>query len=113
MGPSPSTLWPEIAPQWILNLPEWLEDICFNIYKCFFFDERYTYYIRGLSNTLLLTLLALLMGIVLGVIVAMVRSTWDKNGSEMQGLPKFILRIANSICNIYLTVIREIGRAHV
>ncbi len=106
MGPSPSKLWPTVAPQWILDLPEWLEDIFFNFYKCFLFDERYTYYIRGLGNTLLLTLMALLMGIVLGVVVAMVRSTWDKNGSEMHGPGKVILGFFNSICNIYLTVIR-------
>ena len=106
MGPSPGKLWPQVAPQWILELPEWLEDIFFNIYKCFLYGDRYTYYIKGLGNTLLLTLLALLMGIVLGVIVAMVRSTWDKNGSALLGLPKVLLSIANKICNIYLTVIR-------
>ena len=106
MGPSPGKLWPLVAPQWILELPQWLEDIFFNLYKCFLFDDRYTYYIKGLGNTLLLTLLALLMGIVLGVIVAMVRSTWDKNSSVIQGPAKVLLRIANRICNIYLTVIR-------
>ena len=106
MGPSPGKLWPQVAPQWILELPEWLEDIFFNVYKCFIYDERYVYYIRGLGNTLLLTLLALLMGIVLGVIVAMVRSTWDKNGNALQGAAKLLLSIANRICNIYLTVIR-------
>ena len=63
-------------------------------------------YVKGLGNTLLLTLLALLMGIVLGVIVALIRATWDKNGSEMRGIPKAILRICNGICQVYLTVIR-------
>ena len=106
MGPSPAKLWPQIAPEWILALPEWLEDLFFNIYKCFIYDERYVYYIRGLGNTLLLTLMALLMGIVLGVIVAMVRSTWDKNGHALRGIAKTLLSIANRICNIYLTVIR-------
>ena len=106
MGPSPGKLWPQVAPQWILELPEWLEDIFFNLYKCFLYDDRYAYYIKGLGNTLLLTFLALLMGIVLGVIVAMVRSTWDKNGSALQGPAKVLLSIANKICNIYLTVIR-------
>ena len=106
MGPSPGKLWPQVAPQWILELPEWLEEIFFNLYKCFLYDERYAYYIKGLGNTLLLTLLALLMGIVLGVIVAMVRSTWDKNGNALQGPAKILLSIANKICNIYLTVIR-------
>ena len=106
MRPGPAQLWPDVAPQWILNLPEWLEEFCYDFYKSFLFDERYMMYVKGLGNTLLLTLLALLMGIVLGVIVALIRATWDKNGSEMRGLPKAILRVCNSICQVYLTVIR-------
>ena len=106
MRPGPAQLWPDVAPQWILNLPQWLEEFCYDFYKSFLFDERYMMYVKGLGNTLLLTLLALLMGIVLGVIVALIRATWDKNGSEMRGLPKAILRVCNSICQVYLTVIR-------
>ena len=106
MRPGPSQLWPEVAPQWILSLPKWLEDLCYDIYKCFLFDNRYEMYIEGLFNTLLLTALALLMGIVLGVVVALVRATWDKNGQEMRGFGKAILRICNAVCNVYLTVIR-------
>lgn len=103
---TPSQLWPEVAPEWMLNLPQWLEDIFFKMYKCFIFDERYTMFAKGLGNTLLLTLFALLIGIVLGVVVALVRVTWDKNSSEMSGMPKFLLAIANWISKIYLTVIR-------
>lgn len=103
---SPAQEWALVAPQWMLDLPEQLEEICFKIFKCFFYDDRYEMYITGLGNTLLLTFLALCMGIVLGVVVALIRSTWDKNGSEMRGFSKFGLRILNSICNIYLTVFR-------
>ena len=106
MRPGPAQLWPEVAPQWILNLPQGLEDFFFDLYKCFVFDDRYMMYVKGLGNTLLLTFLALLMGIVLGVIVALVRATWDKNGSEMRGAGKVLLCIVNKICEIYLTVIR-------
>ena len=106
MRPGPAQLWPEVAPQWMLSLPEWLEELCFDVYKSFIFDDRYMMYVRGLGNTLLLTAFALLMGIVLGVVVALVRATWDKNGSEMHGFSKFCLRIANAICQVYLTVIR-------
>ncbi len=106
MRPGPAQLWPEVAPQWILNLPQWLEEFCYDIYKSFIFDNRYEMYVEGLGNTLLLTLLALLMGVVLGVIIALVRSTWDKNGSNLSGLSKIALWIANAFCNIYLTVIR-------
>ena len=106
MRVGPAQLWPEVAPQWILGLPEWLEEFCYDIYKSFIFDNRYEMYVEGLGNTLLLTALATLMGIVLGVIIALIRSTWDKNSHAMSGIGKFVLRIVNWFCNIYLTVIR-------
>ena len=31
---TPSMLWPEVAPEWMLNAPQWLEDIFFNIFVC-------------------------------------------------------------------------------
>ena len=106
MRVGPAQLWPDVAPQWILNLPEGLEDFCYDIYKSFIFDDRYEMYIRGLGNTLLLTAMATAMGIVLGVIIALLRATWDKNGHAIHGFPKFLLRIVNIFCNVYLTVIR-------
>ena len=106
MRPGPSQLWPDVAPQWILNLPEWLEEFCFDIYKCFLFDNRYELYANGLVNTLILTALALLMGVVLGVVIALIRASWDKNGSEMHGISKFIMGVLNAFCQVYLTVIR-------
>ncbi len=106
MGPGPAALWPEVAPQWILNLPEALENICFDIYKCFIYKDRYTLFLTGLGNTLLLTALALLLGILLGVLVALTRATWDKNGHALHGPAKAALHVLNGICNVYLTVIR-------
>ena len=106
MGPGPAKLWPDVAPEWILTSPEWIEDLCFRIYKCFLFDNRYEMYIEGLGNTLLMTAVALMMGVVLGVVVALIRVTWDKNGSEMRGAGKAVLRILNALCQVYLTVIR-------
>ena len=106
MRVGPAQLWPDVAPQWILNLPAGLEEFCYDIYKSFIYDDRYQMYVTGLGNTLLLTLLATLMGIVLGVIIALLRSTWDKNGHALHGVAKFTLRIVNWCCNVYLTVIR-------
>ena len=106
MRVGPAQLWPDVAPQWILNLPEGLEEFCYDIYKSFIFDDRYQMYVEGLGNTLLLTAMATLMGIVLGVVIALLRATWDKNGHAMHGAPKVLLRIVNAFCNVYLTVIR-------
>ncbi len=101
-----SMIWPEIAPAWMLNLPEGLEEFFFNVYKCFLFEDRYMLFLKGLGNTLLLTLFGLLIGIVLGIVVSLIRVTWDKNSTEMSALPKFILGIFNAVSKVYLTVIR-------
>ena len=106
MRPGPLTLWPTVAPQWILDLPEWLENICYLIYKCFIFDDRYELFIEGWGNTLKMTAIALIMGIILGVVVALIRASWDKNHTQMRGFGKFFMGILNGICKVYLTVIR-------
>ena len=62
MRPGPAQLWPDVAPSWILGLPQWLEEFFYDFYKSFIFDDRYMLYVEGLGNTLLLTAMALLMG---------------------------------------------------
>ncbi len=69
-------------------------------------DDRWKYIADGLTATLKVTFFAVLLGILLGVVIAIVRSTYDKNGSSMRGLPKFVLSVFNFICKVYLTVIR-------
>ena len=41
---TPAQLWPEVAPQWMLNLPEGLEDLFYRFYKSLIFDARYEMY---------------------------------------------------------------------
>ncbi len=66
-------------------------------YQNFIEDDRYMYLVKGLGTTLTITFFAVLLGVTLGFIVAMVRSTHDKTGK---------LKFANSICTLYLTIIR-------
>ncbi len=70
-------------------------------------DSRWTYLLNGLLVTLEITLGAVLLGIVIGVLVATVRSTWDQNADRIpDGVGKSIQGLLNSICKLYLTVIR-------
>ncbi len=105
-GVSAAESWLTAAPLWMLEAPEWLSEFFYTLYKCFIYKGRYTMYIRGLGNTLRLTFFALLIGIALGVVVALIRVSWDKNGSEMHGFGKFLLGLGNLISKVYLTVIR-------
>ncbi|MBQ6851656.1 MAG: amino acid ABC transporter permease [Oscillospiraceae bacterium] len=85
----------------------WWTDFQDTFYRCFIQDDRWNFLTRGLGNTLLITLFALIIGVALGVVVAIIRSSYDKNAQEMRpGFGKAILSILNSICKVYLTVIR-------
>lgn len=79
-------------------------------FKFVFIDgDRYKQLITGFENTLKITFGALLIGIAIGIVVAAVRSTYDKNGHKMRehgGIGYYILAFFNTICKIYLTVIR-------
>ena len=87
----------------------WAQDFAAEFHMNFIKGDRWMMLFKGLGNTLIITFFALLLGIVLGVVVAVVRSTYDKNGETMRrrgGFGFFLLRFFNVICNIYLTVIR-------
>lgn len=75
-------MWDDFKSQFILNFVD---------------DGRWHYLANGLLVTLKLTFFAVLLGLVLGFCIAMIRNIHDNTGK---------LKIANFICNLYLTVIR-------
>ncbi len=96
---------------WFENLKlaclEWFADFKADFILNFIEDNRWKYLTTGLGNTLKITLLSLLIGVVLGVIVAIVRASHDSIAGEMRpGLGRFLLKLANGVCKVYLTVFR-------
>lgn len=92
-----------------IMIMDWFQTISEQFDLCFIQNDRWHLLVDGLKNTLIITVFALIIGIILGMIIAAVRSTYDKNGADMKkrgGAGYVILKIANFICNIYLTVIR-------
>lgn len=77
-----------------------------DFYLCFIQEERWRFLTSGLVNTLQITFFAVLLGIAIGVVVAIVRSTHDKNVEETRGVGRFFLKLADTLCRVYLTVIR-------
>ncbi|MBR6542785.1 MAG: amino acid ABC transporter permease [Anaerotignum sp.] len=69
-------------------------------------SDRWKYLWDGLGATLQITFFSLILGVIIGVFIAIIRSTYDKNGKEMKGFGKLILTVLNLICRVYLTVIR-------
>ena len=72
-------------------------------------NDRWLSLVKGLGVTLQITFFALIIGVVIGIVVAAVRSTYDNNYETLakkSGLSFIILKIANAICHVYLTIIR-------
>lgn len=90
--------------QWFLET-DFYNDFHLN----FIASDRWLSLLKGLGATLQITFFALLLGLLIGIIVAAVRSTYDKNKESMAkkgGLGWGVMKVANWICNLYLTVVR-------
>ena len=94
--------WITTAPEWILSLPEGLQRLVFQFYQVFVHENRWTFFTDGLITTFVVTIGALIIGVIIGMIVALIRTTHDSQSRK----PNFILRVLNSICKIYVTVLR-------
>lgn len=68
-----------------------------SFYQNFIEDQRYTYILTGLKNTLLIAFVAVMIGVVVGFFVGLVTATHDKTGS---------LKVLNLVCRLYVTIIR-------
>ena len=89
-----------------LSAGEWFADVKKDFIQSFIEDDRWKLFVEGLGITLEVTALSLVMGLAIGVVVAIIRSTYDQQHESMRGAGKVLLKIFNTISNIYLTVIR-------
>lgn len=95
--------WIGSAPQWIQSCPSWLQNLLFQLYQTFVYQNRWKFFADGLKVTFIITIGALILGVIFGVIIAVIRTSHD---SIVNKKPPVILRIANAVCKLYLTVIR-------
>lgn len=95
--------WIETAPEWVLKVPEGVQKILFQIYQTFVYADRWKFFTSGLKITFIVTIGALALGIVIGMILAVIRVSNDSYTATKPPLP---IRIANSITQVYLAVIR-------
>ncbi len=94
--------WIADAPAWVLSLPEGLQRLIFQFYQVFVFEDRWKFFTDGLTTTFIVTIGALIIGIVIGMVVALVRAAHDSQTKKAN----IILRFFNSVCKIYITVLR-------
>lgn len=95
--------WIASAPTWLQNFPEWFQNIVFQLYQTFIYQDRWKFFADGLKVTFIITVGSLALGVILGVLVAVIRTSHD---SATRKKPNFLLKALNSVCKIYLTVIR-------
>ena len=95
--------WLAAAPAWIQSLPDGLQELLFQLYQTFIYQDRWTWFTDGLKVTFITTIGALLLGVVLGLIVAIIRTAHD---SQRTGKRNPVLGVVNFLCTVYLTVIR-------
>ncbi len=89
------------------GLSQWFADVKADFVLNFIKEDRWKFITTGLQNTLLISFLAVLIGVALGVIVAVTRASYDKTAEEMpKGFKKSLFSFLNSVCKVYLTVIR-------
>ena len=72
---------------------KWLD----TLYNTFIVSDRYKIVIEGFEKTILITLGALIIGVIIGTIVAIIK-VLTANSKK--------LKFLDTICNIYLTIIR-------
>ncbi|MCH5297796.1 MAG: amino acid ABC transporter permease [Ruminococcus sp.] len=87
---------------------DFFQGIADSFTKTFITDDRWLQILKGLGVTLEITFFALLIGIAIGFLVAIIRSTHDMNlaNRKCSVFSDYILKILNTICNLYITVIR-------
>ena len=95
------TLWKGLM-QCGTDVPFW-QEFYVKFYQAFIEANRWQQYLKGVGSTLMVTALALLIGVILGVIVAIIRSAHDQ---QRPGKKNIFLEFFNSICKVYVTVIR-------
>lgn len=96
-------IWLTTMPQWFQSWPDWIQDLVYQLYQTFIYQDRYMLFLDGLKITFIVTIGALILGTIIGLIIAIIRVSHD---SITEKKPNFILRFFNLICKWYLTIIR-------
>ena len=89
-------------------MQDFFSEISSSFEKTFITDDRWLQLLNGLGVTVQITIFAALIGLVLGFLIAVIRSTHDMTvqGKKCRNFSDFILKFLNSLCNIYITIIR-------
>ncbi|MBQ7654090.1 MAG: amino acid ABC transporter permease [Clostridia bacterium] len=92
-------------------MKEFFAEIADKFTRCFIANGYWKWIRDGFVKSLIITFFAILLGFVIGIVLATIRSSYDKNVESLKlrgGIGYILLKIANAICKIYITVVRGI-----
>lgn len=94
--------------EWIAGIAAWFAGHQARFVYNFIERDRWRYLLDGVAATLKITFFACLIGIAIGMVIAIIRITHDNNIDTMRRRSpgRLLLKLANGICKVYLTVIR-------
>ena len=94
--------------EWIAGIAAWFAGHQARFIYNFIEKDRWRYLADGVASTLKITFLACLIGIAIGMVIAIIRITHDNNIETMRRRSpgRLLLKLANGLCKVYLTVIR-------
>lgn len=95
--------------EFLQKTEKWFLDLKDEFILNFIEKDRWKLIVDGLWATLRITFFSLIIGVIIGVAIAAVRSTYDKNNEDLKkkgGFGYFIFSFINSLCKLYLTIIR-------
>lgn len=84
-----------------------MEELKRKFIQDFIEDNRWHYITDGLKITLEVTILSLIIGVIIGMVVAIVRCAHDQQEKkDLRGVKGFLLKLGNTLCRLYISVIR-------
>ena len=69
--------WLKMVPDSVVNLPEGLRNLLFQLYQTFIAADRWKWFLNGLKITFAVTIGALILGVIIGLLIAVVRTAHD------------------------------------
>ena len=61
--------WLKIVPDSVVNLPEGLRNLLFQLYQTFIAADRWKWFLNGLKITFAVTIGALILGVIIGLLI--------------------------------------------
>ena len=75
--------WLKMVPDSVVNLPEGLRNLLFQLYQTFIAADRWKWFLNGLKITFAVTIGALILGVIIGLLIAVVRTAHDSRRMGM------------------------------